>query len=55
MIFFRKWQLTPSFSIVYRKQFESCFIDWVNLTVDICKSQIITIDDKTIRGEKPYN
>lgn len=40
------------FSAIDSKQFESCFVDWVNAISTITKGQVIAIDGKTLRGAK---
>ncbi len=40
------------FSSIDSKQFEACFIRWVNSISKITKGQVIAIDGKTLRGAK---
>ena len=48
---------TPSHDVINRvfnnlntKQFNVCFINWVNSIADLCPDRVISIDGKTIRG-----
>ncbi len=40
------------FSAIDSKQFETCFIEWINSIAKITKKEVIAIDGKTIRGAK---
>ena len=48
---------TPSHDVINRvfnnlntKQFNICFINWVNSIADLCPDRVVSIDGKTIRG-----
>lgn len=40
------------FSAIDNKQFESCFIKWVQSLVELSPKEVVAIDGKTIRGAK---
>ncbi len=40
------------FSAIDSKQFESCFIEWIQSLVELIPKEVVAIDGKTIKGAK---
>jgi len=43
------------FSLLSAKQFEECFLNWINSLVEVSQGEIISIDGKTVRGSRGKN
>ena len=44
--------LNRVFSLLSAKQFEECFLSWMNSLVEVSQGEIISIDGKTVRGSR---